>query len=128
MAYHDQFTLEDCLEWLREHVSAEDIAYIRALPVEDIFQLHHSLGMAIRNNCNLWKDGTDKLVKDLEHFLWVGLLEDPLKLSQDKANRDQSDSIYHPDNCSSLVLRAYHGYLNGQISRGQFERTEEWTR
>lgn len=82
--------LKDCFVQLDKILSAEDITFIKNLNVKtETIQLHHTLGIWIRNNWGLW--GGSRLQKYLLNR----------KLTQ-------------PDEMSTLILEFYYDWLNNK--------------
>ena len=81
--------------------------------------LHSTLGRWIRNECGLWKHGTDRCVADIVREYKAGRLTSIYldenrfthpELSFDLKNTDGRGSVYidctlaHPDNCSVIIV------------------------
>lgn len=83
-------SLEESYAFLDAALTAEDIAYIKAMEEENVSaELHFSLGLWIRNN-------------------W-------LYPSNPSLNGQMYETgLSHTDDHSSLILRGYHRYLNGK--------------
>ena len=88
-------TNKECFAQLNEMLSEEDKQAI--IESKDVDEFHFSLGLWIRNN---WlypqsQEETEELLKDFG--------EDPL--------------FCHPDDQSSIILKAYRKYLKRKIKR-----------
>jgi hypothetical protein len=130
-----QFTLAECIEKIDGAVSAEDRADLAKYNTLDDYRksvefgsymLHHGFGMWIRNNCNLWVGGCDEVVEDIVRLRDSGY---PVPgLEKFNFNNDQDDgksyaySIYHPDNCSSVIVELYHRFIRSELGLGLIER------
>lgn len=84
-------TLEECMKALSTELTKEGQLEILRLPKDELSILHHSLGMWIRNNWDLWKDGPLK-----DHMVSLGFI--------------------HPDDMSQSIIVEYWNRLNGQPS------------
>lgn len=84
-------TLDEAVAKLRQGLSPEDVAEIRASS-EDVARYHRGWGMRIRNDWGLW--GSGRLA---QHFNALG--------------------IDHPDDMSGIILTSLWRDLNGQPRR-----------
>lgn len=80
--------LSDCFSELDKLISEDDKEMIHNGDIEPS-ELHHTLGMSLRNGWDLW--GNSRLVK---YFHELG--------------------IYHPDDMSGIILDSYVNYLKGE--------------
>jgi hypothetical protein len=127
----EQWEFERCVEFTISALGSEDRqALIDGIP----FDWHSTLGRWIRNNCGLWKHGTDRCVvgivqeyntgrlvnKDLDNnrFTHPGIafkLENTTsdtvwfslptpKNPSGKTSTRVDNSLTHPDNCSSIII------------------------
>lgn len=78
--------LEECFQALHKIAYDKDIEEIKSRPEEDMVEFHHTLGRWMRNNWGLWSGGPLK-----DYFEKLGL--------------------WHPDDCSGLILTSFHRYL-----------------
>ena len=82
-------TLEECFVKLDKILDSESIKKITSMKEDEIFNLHFSLGMWIRNNWGLWEGS--------ELSKWFNSL-----------------GIYHPDDMSGIILQSYWRYKHNQ--------------
>ena len=89
-------TNKECYSLLDEMLSEEDK---QAIVKMDMFELHFTLGLWIRNN---WiypqsQEETEKLLKTFS----------------------KESQFYHPDDCSSIILEAYRKHLKRKRKKMQ---------
>jgi hypothetical protein len=79
--------LDECLKTLEANLSESDICQIKNMTIEEIWSLHSSLGMSIRNEWGLWTD--NNLVK------WFN-----------------EKGIFHADDMSGIVIESFWKKIN----------------
>ena len=89
-------TNRECYALLDEMLSEEDK---QAIVKMDVFELHYTLGLWIRNN---WiypqsQEETEELLKTFS----------------------KEPQFYHPDDCSSIILEAYRKHLKRKRKKMQ---------
>jgi len=77
-------TIQDAVEYLKEHVSRGEMEAFAAMDSEDIIVFHYGLGRWIRNEMGLWADNKE-------------LLEDC--------------GMEHPDDASYVIMEAFWKHL-----------------
>lgn len=112
----EQWSLERCVEYTVKALGDED----RKALIDGIhFDWHSSLGRWIRNNCGLWKLGTNRCVDDIVREYKSGKLSSKylddnqfthsqlffdLKNTDTKTIRKIDCTLEHPDNCSAVII------------------------
>ena len=79
----EQWTLAQCLAYIFEHLSAEDADFMAGASEERMrtHQVYTLFGRWIRNNCGLWKHGTDRVAHDIVEAFKAGELQSPSLVS-----------------------------------------------
>jgi hypothetical protein len=80
--------LEGCFKVLKIALSEGELTRFKEMPEGDYIKYHHNLGRCIRNNWNLWEEGST-----LREFF-------------------ESEGINHADDMSGIILQTFHRHLN----------------
>lgn len=107
--------LKECIEILKKDMALSDQEKFKETPKKDLIRYHHTLGRGIRNRFGLWKEnGTNELVKDiLDRYPNIMELNPELNEETDMNKEEFAYSIYHPDQCSYIVMESFWNYLMG---------------
>ncbi|MBR5656219.1 MAG: hypothetical protein IKW98_05995 [Prevotella sp.] len=89
-------TKEECFATLDEMLSDEDKQAI--IEMDDVFKLHFTLGMWIRNN-----------------WIYKQSDEESRALIKSLGEEDEEKLFYHPDDYSTIILEAYKKHLMSKI-------------
>lgn len=124
-----QKTLAECIEWIENAIPHADRRYMESMKKHELVLCHYGLGMHIRNHCNLWTAGCDEVNKDIKRILDAGITiqsYDRMKLNWETDLKSDptlgGSSIYHPDNCSAVIIDLYHDLIRGDIGLALIER------
>ena len=112
--------LKECIENFDSAVSDGDKAIFKTTEKMGLTAFHHGAGRWIRNECNLWRDGTKEIQDGIQKILDTGYeIQAINNLLEQRLKADESDvidySLDHPDNASGVILDLYHDYLNGKF-------------
>ena len=114
-----QLTFEECISHTMAALDDETRTYLRSEEGGGPAMLHETLGRWIRNECGLWKHGTDRCVADIVREYKAGRLASIYldanrfthpELPFDLKNADGRGSVHidctlvHPDNCSAIIM------------------------
>jgi len=110
----NQLSLDECLKRIRDACSLDTLDMIRRTYV---YALHDDLGRWIRNNCGLWKDGTDRVVADIvtvhnmKKYHISSLNKNDyvhpdisFELKHAPCGSTVDRNLSHPDNCSGVII------------------------
>ena len=111
----DQLSLRACLKRIRDACDSNTLDMIHRT---DPVALHDDLGRWIRNNCGLWKDGTEYVVADIitaykDKTYHIESLDNykfvhpdlPFDLAHAcPYGRSCDRKLEHPDNCSNVII------------------------
>jgi hypothetical protein len=82
--------LKECNEYFNSNLKQDEIEHIRFLTLDQLSELHFTLGLFIRNN-------------------WIHGNRNP-----ELINYFQTKDLYHPDDISSVIIKSYWHYLNNK--------------
>lgn len=123
-----QKNLGECIQWIEDNIPLADRRFMENMTKPQLILCHFGLGMLIRNSCNLWTAGCAEVVKDIERIMQRGIPIHAMASMKYNFNPDLKDpndgpsSIYHPDNCSGVIIDLYHDMIRGDIGLGVLER------
>lgn len=120
------WTLMQCIDKIEASIDLDDRRKLEAVTKDNLISLHFGFGMWIRNNCNLWTSGCEEVVADIQRIMNAGIaihsLDEPCRFSFNPDHQHDPASIYHPDNCSFVIIDLYHDLINGNIGLSIIDR------
>lgn len=123
-------TLAQVIDYIEKTIDLAERRRMETLTKDRLVkEYHRTLGCDIRNDCRFWAPGTMEMVKDIERIYMKRPIytvdECNLNFVNDWSNHigsPSSHSIYHPDNCSAVVIDIYHDLIRGEIGLYLIER------
>jgi hypothetical protein len=115
----EQLTFEECISCVMSSLNEGERARLRSEEYGCPAMLHETLGRWIRNECGLWKHGTDRCVADIVREYKAGRLTSiyldanrfthpelpfDLKNTEGRGSIHIDSTLIHPDNCSVIIV------------------------
>ncbi len=116
----EQLTFEECISHTMAALllNKEEREFLRSGEYGGPAMLHSTMGRWIRNECGLWKHGTDRCVADIVREYKAGRLSSvyldanqfthselpfDLKNTNGRGSVHIDNTLAHPDNCSAII-------------------------
>jgi len=85
-------TVDEAVDVLLNFTDKQNLKDISQMKKEDLIRLHHGFGTCIRNNFNMWEEGSM-------------LVEDCAKIDDSIVSKE--NGYVHPDDASGVVIKAF---------------------